>query len=132
VETHGPKVVSTHATEFKAISFVLGHLHILKAFGRFPNTSEKGALFDVLILRRFALRGYGVRVDILRQCAQETNVHESERDHGILALPRESSRFPGEGENLRCIQLDLSPFCKIDGSSFRFAIADDSTGNAFC
>jgi hypothetical protein len=29
-------------------------------------------------------------------------------------LPRESSRFPGKSENLRCIHLDLSPFCKID------------------
>jgi hypothetical protein len=113
METHCPKVVSAHTTEFKAISFVLGHLHILKAFGRFPNPSEKGALFALLILRRFALRCHGVRVDILRQCAQETDVHESERDHGILTLPRESSRFPGKSENLRCIQLDLSPFCKI-------------------
>jgi hypothetical protein len=60
------------------------------------------------------LRCYGVRVDILRQCPQETDVHESECDHGILTLPRESARFPGKSENLCCIQLDLSPFCKID------------------
>jgi hypothetical protein len=53
-------------------------------------------------------------VDILRQCAQETDVHESERDHRILKLPRELSRFPDKSENLRGIQLDLSPFCKID------------------
>jgi hypothetical protein len=60
------------------------------------------------------LRGRGVRVDLLRQCAQEADVHESERDQGVQALPRKLSRVPGKRENLNCIQLDLSPFCKID------------------
>src|SRR6478672_6149673 len=44
VETHGPKVVSAHATEFKAIPIVFGHPNILKAFGRFPNRLEKNTL----------------------------------------------------------------------------------------
>jgi hypothetical protein len=102
-----PKVVSAHATEFKAISRVLGRLHIIKAFGCSPNALEKGAL---LVLGPVVLRCRRVRVDILRQCVQETDVHESERDHRILKLPRELSRFPGKSENLRGIQLDFSPF----------------------
>jgi hypothetical protein len=114
VEAHCPKVVSAHATEFKAISLVLGHLHILKALGRFPNNSEKGALFALLVLRQFVLHCRCVWVDILRQCAQETNVHESECDQGVLKLPGELSRFLCKSENLLCIQVDLSPFCKIN------------------
>ena len=69
VKPHRPKVISAHATEFEAISLVLGRSHILKAFGRFSNTSEKGALLSLLVLRLFILRCRRVRVDILRHCA---------------------------------------------------------------
>jgi hypothetical protein len=132
VKAHCPKVISAHATEFEAIPLVLGHLHVLKAFGRFPNTSEKSALLALLILRQFALRRCcRVRVDILRQCAQETDVYESERDQGILTLPRELSRVPGKSENLRRIQGTCLLFVK-SMLIFRCAIADGSAGSAYC
>jgi hypothetical protein len=91
VEAHRPEVVAAHATEFKVIPLVLGHLHILKAFGRFPNNSEQGALLALLVLRQFVLRCPCVRVDVLRQGAQGTNAHENESDQGILELRHESS-----------------------------------------
>lgn len=54
VETHCPKIVSAHATEFKMITVVLGCPNILKPLGGSPNTSEKGAL---LVLVAFVFRG---------------------------------------------------------------------------
>src|ERR1700727_408613 len=56
VKTHCSKVVAAHATKFKAIPFVLGVPDILKPFGRFPNNSEKGTLFALLVRGQFVWR----------------------------------------------------------------------------
>jgi hypothetical protein len=49
VKTHGPKVVSAYATEFKPIPFVLGYPHVLKSFGGFPDTFDKSALLGFIL-----------------------------------------------------------------------------------
>jgi hypothetical protein len=110
VQAHGPKVVTAHATEFKAIAFVLGRSHIRKPFGGLSNTSDQGTL--LVLLRPFVLRCRLVRVGVLRHCAQEADIHESERDDRIFTLPRELTRFPGESENLRCIHWNYLLFVK--------------------
>jgi hypothetical protein len=112
VEAHRAKVVTAHATEFKAIPFVLGDPYILKPFGRLPNTSEKGALLVLLFPGLFVLRCRCMRVGVLRHCAQEADIHESERNDRIFTSPREFTRFSGESENLRCIHWDCLLFVK--------------------
>jgi hypothetical protein len=112
VEAHRAKVVTAHATELKAIAIVLGHSHILEPFGGLPNTSEKGTLLVLLFLGPLGLRCRRVRVCVLRHCAQEADIHESERDDRIFTLPRELTRFPGKSENLRCIHWDCLLFVK--------------------
>src|SRR5437899_5060257 len=110
VETHRAKVVTAYATELKAIAVVLGHSDILAPFRGLPNTSEKGTL--LVLLRLFVLRCRLVRVYLLRHCAQEADIHESEGDDRIFTLLRELTRFPGESENLRCIHWNCLLFVK--------------------
>jgi hypothetical protein len=82
VEAHCSKVVSTHATEFKLISRVFGHLHILEMCGRFPDNPKKRAALVLLFCTLFVLlRGHRVRVVLLRQGARGPNAHENEGAH---------------------------------------------------